>query len=166
MLWRWWRAGNGNVVLLPSSCIEKPWLLPLLPIIKSCHCICVQVTGSFRTHHHYTSQRTEHYNHQSTGWPFHLFKTSRWLQNKSSTLAWPVLSWPGQNGTYVLKSAGCVTLYSIMNTEQRPRWMVWPRQKITSPSSAPSAHSDNAVLKGSSDTFQTIGFAMKISVAL
>ena len=26
---------------------------------------------------------------QCTGWPFHLFKTSRWLQNKSSALAWP-----------------------------------------------------------------------------
>ena len=43
---------------------------------------------------------------ECTGWPFHLFKTSRWLQNKSSALAWPVLAWLGQNRTSVLKSTG------------------------------------------------------------
>ena len=33
-------------------------------------------------------------------------KTSSWLQDKSSTLAWPALAWPGQSGTFVLKSSG------------------------------------------------------------
>ena len=41
-----------------------------------------------------------------TGWPITLFKTSRWLQNKSSVLAWPGQDRPGQNGTFVLKSTG------------------------------------------------------------
>ena len=36
-----------------------------------------------------------------TGWHITLFKTSRWLQNKSSALARP-----GQSGTFVLKSTG------------------------------------------------------------
>ena len=33
-------------------------------------------------------------------------KTSCWLQNKSSVLAWPCLTWPGQSGTFDLKSTG------------------------------------------------------------
>ena len=41
-----------------------------------------------------------------TGWPFHLCKTSSWHQDKSSALAWPALAWPGQSGTFVLKSTG------------------------------------------------------------
>ena len=40
------------------------------------------------------------------GWPFSLCKTSGWLQNKSSALAWPALAWPGQSGTFALKSTG------------------------------------------------------------
>ena len=31
----------------------------------------------------------DHFTNTCTGWQFHLFKTSNWLQNKSSTLAWP-----------------------------------------------------------------------------
>ena len=38
----------------------------------------------------------------NTGWPITLFKTSRWLQNKSSVLACPDLAKP--NGTFALKS--------------------------------------------------------------
>ena len=37
-----------------------------------------------------------------TGWQFHLFKTSSWLQNKSS-----VLAWPGQEGQARLKRNLC-----------------------------------------------------------
>ena len=39
--------------------------------------------------------------HMCTGWQITLFKTPRWLQNKSFTLAWL-----GQAGTFVLKSLG------------------------------------------------------------
>ena len=35
-----------------------------------------------------------------------LIQTSRWHQNKSSFMAWPTLTWPGQNGTFVLMSTG------------------------------------------------------------
>ena len=35
-----------------------------------------------------------------------LVKTSHWLQNKSSTLAWPGQGRSGQNGTFVLMSTG------------------------------------------------------------
>ena len=53
-----------------------------------------------------------------TGWPFHLFKTSRWLQTKVPL--WPGLSWPGQNGTFVLKSTGCFwTSEMAPSTEMR-----------------------------------------------
>ena len=43
-----------------------------------------------------------------TRWHIRLWRTSRsrWLQNKSTILAWTVLAWPGQNGTFVLKSRG------------------------------------------------------------
>ena len=44
------------------------------------------------------------YLHLCTGWHIKLAKTSRWLQNKSFVLAWPALTLPGQNGTFVLKS--------------------------------------------------------------
>ena len=41
-----------------------------------------------------------------TGWQITLAKTSRWHNNISSVLAWPGLTWPGQSGTFVLKSMG------------------------------------------------------------
>ena len=41
-----------------------------------------------------------------TGWHIRLWRTSRWLQNESSILAWPVLAWPVQNGTFVFMSTG------------------------------------------------------------
>ena len=57
--------------------------------------------------------------HQSlyTGWPFHLFKTSCWLQNKCSVLAWPCQDRPGQNIFFCFEvnsrfwTSGMVTLY-------------------------------------------------------
>ena len=42
----------------------------------------------------------------STGWQSSLCKTSSWIQNNSSVLAWPVLAWLGQSGTFDLKSTG------------------------------------------------------------
>ena len=38
-----------------------------------------------------------------TGWPFSLCKTSCWLQDKISALAWPGQGRPGQSKTFVLK---------------------------------------------------------------
>ena len=43
---------------------------------------------------------------RGTGWLFHLFKTSRWFQNKSSVLAWLGQDRPGQSGTFVSMSTG------------------------------------------------------------
>ena len=48
-----------------------------------------------------------------TGWQIRLSQTSRWHQNKSSVLAWPGLTWTGQNGTFVLMFGWCVTLYVL-----------------------------------------------------
>ena len=42
----------------------------------------------------------------TTGWPFSLCKTYRWLQNKSSARAWRGLAWQSKSGTFVLKSTG------------------------------------------------------------
>ena len=42
----------------------------------------------------------------TTGWHISLIQNSRWHHNKSSVLAWPALTWPGQNGTFVLMSTG------------------------------------------------------------
>ena len=51
----------------------------------------------------------------STGWPFHLFKTSCWLQNKSSVLARPGQVRPKRNFCFEVNrrfwTSGMVTLY-------------------------------------------------------
>ena len=58
-------------------------------------------------------------------------KTSRWLQIKSSVLAWPVLGWLGQSGTFDLYSTGgfgqaalspCTIPSLIMCGDWRRRW--------------------------------------------
>ena len=40
------------------------------------------------------------------GWHITMCKTFRWLQKKSSILAWPVLTWPGESWTYDFKPTG------------------------------------------------------------
>ena len=40
----------------------------------------------------------------STGWHIRLWRTSRWLQIQVPF--WPVLPWPGRNGTFILMSTG------------------------------------------------------------
>ena len=40
---------------------------------------------------------------RDTGWHIRLSKTSRWHQNKSFVLAWPGLTWTGQNWTFVFQ---------------------------------------------------------------
>ena len=54
-------------------------------------------------------------NNRYTGWPFHLFKTSCWLQNKSFVLAWPALTRPKRNFCLEVNgrfwTSGMVTLW-------------------------------------------------------
>ena len=60
-----------------------------------------------------------------TGWHIRLSQTSRWHQNKSSVLAWPGLTWTGQNWSFVLKSTGGLAQPDVPPCRWEGNWGVW-----------------------------------------
>ena len=77
----------------------------------------------------------------NTGWQLHLYKTSSWLQNKSSVLAWPGQARPKQNFCFEINgrfwTSGIVTLYYHYGEEASAADVFWVYCPTTISSFAP-----------------------------